>query len=80
MSSSILAAGLIQAFLELTLYGIYFVVFSTVVYLFCHRTGIAKSPMIFVVLAVVLQFFTITAVRGMALIYLRYSLPCCSIG
>ncbi|KAJ7934162.1 hypothetical protein B0H13DRAFT_1951380 [Mycena leptocephala] len=45
MSSSILAAGLIQAFLELTLYG----------------TGIAKSPMIFVVLAVVLQFFTITA-------------------
>ncbi|KAJ7917372.1 hypothetical protein B0H13DRAFT_2443084 [Mycena leptocephala] len=61
MLSSILAAGLIQAFLELTLYGVYFAVFSTVVYLFCHRTGITKSPMIFVVLAVVLQFFTITA-------------------
>ncbi|KAF8160461.1 hypothetical protein K438DRAFT_1985718 [Mycena galopus ATCC 62051] len=61
MLSSILAAGLIQAFLELTLYGVYFVVFSTVAYLFCHRTGITKSPMIFVVLAVVLQFFMITA-------------------
>ncbi|KAF8139170.1 hypothetical protein K438DRAFT_1946912 [Mycena galopus ATCC 62051] len=55
------AIGLIQAFLELTLYGVYFVVFSTVAYLFCHRTGITKSPMIFVVLAVVLQFFMITA-------------------
>ncbi|KAJ7790618.1 hypothetical protein B0H13DRAFT_2173574 [Mycena leptocephala] len=61
MLSSILAAGLIQAFLELTLYGLYFAVFSTVVYLFCHRTGITRSPMIFVVLAVVLQFITITA-------------------
>jgi cell shape-determining protein MreD len=80
MLYSVLGAGLIQAFLELTLYGVYFVVFSTVVYLFSHRTGITKSPMIFVVLAVVLQFFTITAVCGMALIYLRYSLPCCSIG
>ncbi|KAF7370448.1 hypothetical protein MSAN_00676500 [Mycena sanguinolenta] len=61
MVSSILAAGLIQAFLELTLYGVYFVVFSTVVYLFRRRTRITQSPMIFVVLAVALQFCTITA-------------------
>jgi hypothetical protein len=76
MVSSILAAALIQAFLELTLYGVYLVVFSAAVYLFWHRTGITKSPMIFVVLAVVMQFFTVTAVGDMALIYLRYSLPC----
>ncbi|KAJ7821396.1 hypothetical protein B0H14DRAFT_3471589 [Mycena olivaceomarginata] len=61
MVSSILAAALIQAFLELTLYGVYLVVFSAAVYLFWHRTGITKSPMIFVVLAVVMQFFTVTA-------------------
>ncbi|KAJ7776251.1 hypothetical protein B0H16DRAFT_1506056 [Mycena metata] len=61
MSSSVLAAGLIQAFLELTLYGVYFVVFSTVFYLFCHSPGLTKRPKIFVFLALVVQFLAITA-------------------
>ncbi|KAJ6535621.1 hypothetical protein B0H19DRAFT_1271360 [Mycena capillaripes] len=61
MSSSVLSAGLIQAFLELTLYGIYFVVFSTVFYLFWHGPGLTKRPRIFVFLALVVQFLAITA-------------------
>ncbi|KAJ7079676.1 hypothetical protein C8R44DRAFT_824641 [Mycena epipterygia] len=58
---SIVAAGLIQAFVELTLYGIYFVVFSTVLYLFWHKLDLTKGPIIFVLLAIVLQFLAITA-------------------
>ncbi|KAJ6600418.1 hypothetical protein DFH09DRAFT_1271261 [Mycena vulgaris] len=58
---SILSAGLIQPFIELTLYGIYFVIFSTMVYLSWHRTGLTKRPMIFVFLALVFQFLVITA-------------------
>ncbi|KAJ7079680.1 hypothetical protein C8R44DRAFT_824644, partial [Mycena epipterygia] len=58
---AIVAAGLIQAFVELTLYGIYFVVFSTVLYLFWHKLDLTKSPIIFVLLAIVLQFLAITA-------------------
>ncbi|KAJ6544166.1 hypothetical protein B0H19DRAFT_1267467 [Mycena capillaripes] len=61
--SSALSAGLIQAVLELTLYGVYFVLFSTVVYLFWHRpaAGLTKRPKIFVFLALVTQFLAITA-------------------
>ncbi|KAJ6544156.1 hypothetical protein B0H19DRAFT_1238672 [Mycena capillaripes] len=58
--SSVLSAGLIQAFLELTLYGVYFVIFSTVVYLFWHRPALTR-PRIFVFLALVTQFLVITA-------------------
>ncbi|KAJ7146655.1 hypothetical protein C8R44DRAFT_757936 [Mycena epipterygia] len=58
---SIVAAGLIQAFVELTLYGIYFVVFSTVLYLFWHKLDFTKSSIRFVLLAIVLQFLAITA-------------------
>ncbi|KAJ6542341.1 hypothetical protein DFH09DRAFT_1368122 [Mycena vulgaris] len=58
---SLLSVGLIQPFIELTLYGIYFVIFSTMVYLLCHRTGLTKRPMIFVFLALVFQFLLITA-------------------
>ncbi|KAJ7091042.1 hypothetical protein C8R44DRAFT_817657 [Mycena epipterygia] len=58
---SIVAAALIQAFVELTLYGIYFVVFSTVLYLFWHKLDFTKSSIIFVLLAIVLQFLAITA-------------------
>ncbi|KAJ7114375.1 hypothetical protein C8R44DRAFT_881221 [Mycena epipterygia] len=61
MSSSVLSAGLIQAFLELTLYGVYFVVFSTVFYLFWNSPGFTKRPKIFVFLALVVQFLAITA-------------------
>ncbi|KAJ7017818.1 hypothetical protein C8F04DRAFT_1405506 [Mycena alexandri] len=61
MSSSVLSAGLIQAFLELTLYGVYFVIFSTVFYLFWHGPGLTKRPRVFVFLALVVQFLAITA-------------------
>ncbi|KAJ7772397.1 hypothetical protein B0H16DRAFT_1769216 [Mycena metata] len=59
--SPILSAALIQAFLELTFYGVYFVIFSTVVYLFWHSPGLTKRPKILLFLALVVQFLAITA-------------------
>jgi len=59
--SPILSAALIEPFLDSALYGIYFVVFSTVVYLFWHKPGLTKRPMIFVFMTLVFQFLTVSA-------------------
>jgi len=62
-ASLILATGLTEAVLELSLYGAFTVIFSAVVYLFWTRGLLSKDrPIFFVFVAIVLLFLTITAV------------------
>ncbi|KAJ7346147.1 hypothetical protein DFH08DRAFT_961607 [Mycena albidolilacea] len=60
--SFILVSGLTEGVIELTLYGGFTVLFSTVMYLFSIRGLISKrSPSFFVFLALVAMFLTVTA-------------------
>ncbi|KAJ7354200.1 hypothetical protein DFH08DRAFT_984564 [Mycena albidolilacea] len=71
----VLAHGLTEAVLELTLYGAFTVLFSTVVYLFSARGLIKrKSPTFFVFLALVVLFLSITAhwINGIYVVYLVF--------
>jgi hypothetical protein len=62
--SFVLATSITEAVLELTLYGAFTVLFSSVVYLFWSRGLLTKNrPIFFVFLALVILFLTITAVR-----------------
>jgi hypothetical protein len=64
--SSALVSGLTEGVLELTLYGVFSVLFSVVVYLFSTRGLLSrKRPTFFVFLALVGLFASITAVRGL---------------
>ncbi|KAJ7471982.1 hypothetical protein FB451DRAFT_312268 [Mycena latifolia] len=60
---SIVTAALIEALLELFLYGVYAVLFTTVVYLFRGRRGSSpeKRPVRWVLLGLIAQFLIITA-------------------
>lgn len=65
--SFVLATGLAEAVVEFTLYGAFTVVFSAVVYLFWIRGLISrKRPSLFVFVALVFLFLSITAVRNVA--------------
>ncbi|KAJ7474167.1 hypothetical protein FB451DRAFT_1466726 [Mycena latifolia] len=73
--SFILATGLAEAVIELTLYGGFTVVFSAVVYLFATRGLISKGrPVFFVFLALILLFLTITAhfINGIYVLYFAF--------
>jgi hypothetical protein len=62
----VLTHDLTESVLELTLYGAFTVLFSTVVYLFSARGLIKKkSPTFFVLLALIVYFLPITAVRAL---------------
>ncbi|KAJ6529627.1 hypothetical protein B0H19DRAFT_1274024 [Mycena capillaripes] len=70
--SIVLAFGLIEGVLELTLYGVFAVLFFTVVYLFSIRGLISrKRPSFFVFLALICLFLAITA-HWVNVIYVLY--------
>ncbi|KAJ7792972.1 hypothetical protein B0H14DRAFT_2928484 [Mycena olivaceomarginata] len=74
-ANPVLAHGLTEAVLELTLYGAFTVLFSTVVYLFSARGLIKrKSPTFFVFLALIVLFLSITAhwINGIYIVYLVF--------
>ncbi|KAJ6595252.1 hypothetical protein DFH09DRAFT_160273 [Mycena vulgaris] len=73
--SSILATGIAEAVLELTLYGGFVVVYSSVVYLFWSRGLISRDrPIFFVFLALIVLFLTITAhwINGIYIVYFAF--------
>ncbi|KAF7349842.1 hypothetical protein MVEN_01284700 [Mycena venus] len=73
--SFVLASGLTEGILELTLYGVFTVLFCTVTYLFSTRGLISrKRPTFFVFLALVGLFLSITAhwINGIYMLYLAF--------
>ncbi|KAJ6621849.1 hypothetical protein B0H10DRAFT_2016068 [Mycena sp. CBHHK59/15] len=56
-----LATGLTKAFLELSLYGLYVVLFTAVIYLFRHGFIASKNRPVLLELTLVVQFIIITA-------------------
>ncbi|KAJ6535737.1 hypothetical protein B0H19DRAFT_1383171 [Mycena capillaripes] len=71
-TSFVLVSGLTEGVLELTLYGAFIVLFSTVVYLFSARGLISRRrPTFFVFLALVGLFLSITAhwINGIYMLY-----------
>ncbi|KAJ7146867.1 hypothetical protein C8R44DRAFT_864586 [Mycena epipterygia] len=73
--SFVLATGLAEAVVEFTLYGAFTVVFFAVVYLFWTRGLIStKRPSLFVFVALVLLFLSITAhwINGIYVVYIAF--------
>ncbi|KAJ6536417.1 hypothetical protein DFH09DRAFT_1283817 [Mycena vulgaris] len=74
-TSFVLASGIAEAVLELTLYGVFVVIYSSVVYLFWTRDLISRDrPIFFVFLALIVLFLSITAhwINGIYVFYFAF--------